>query len=305
MATTLPPHFIELVQDALLKSFWKKLALKNFLRRSHVSDSFLAQLDESESKRDWLDRLFPKLEASERGQALIRQMARSHSEQSSFPDLKSWEDSVEKIRAAKEAVAALRQYIGQKDKERVNEEEAAAARKRGEELRERNLRSQTDLAKLKTRLDEMAMRLGAQQAGYDFQDWFYDLMEFCEVDNRKPYNAPSGRQIDGSVTIGDTTYLVELKFTATQSDATDIDSIEAKLKDKADNTMAILVSMSGFSSVAITEASCDKTPHLLLDHSHLYLVLTGGMSFAELIKRVRRHSSQAGEAYLPVNRFGG
>ena len=41
MIQGLPPHFIDLVQDALLKSFWTKKALRTFIRRSHISESFL------------------------------------------------------------------------------------------------------------------------------------------------------------------------------------------------------------------------------------------------------------------------
>ena len=40
-------------------------------------------------------------------------------------------------------------------------------------------------------------------------------MAFCEVDHRRPY-VTEGRQIDGSITVDGTTYLVELKFTAQQ-----------------------------------------------------------------------------------------
>jgi hypothetical protein len=38
------------------------------------------------------------------------------------------------------------------------------------------------------------------------------LMCFCDVEHRRPYVA-GGRQIDGSITLDGTTYLVELKFT--------------------------------------------------------------------------------------------
>jgi hypothetical protein len=96
MASAPPPHFIELVQDALLKSFWTKKALRNFLRRSHIKESVLAQLPPEGTKRDWLDWLFPKLEASDKGHAIIQQMARSLAEQTTFPDLANWEDSTEK-----------------------------------------------------------------------------------------------------------------------------------------------------------------------------------------------------------------
>ena len=301
----LPSHLIELVQDALLKSFWRKPALKNFLRRNGISEAALAQLDNSETKRVWLDRLFPKIEISERGQAVIQQMAASLADQTSFPDLTTWEDSELKIMQAKEAVAALKEYLDRKKQERIDEREAARNRKLGEEVRERHLRSQHDLGKLKDRLDELATGIGTAKAGYDFQPWFYDLMDFSEIENRRPYIAPSGRQIDGSITLEGFTYLVELKFTAAQAAPTDIDSIAKKVNSNSDNTMGIAVSMSGFNDGAIREASGSKSPLLLFDFSHLYLALSGAMPFADIVRRVRRHSSQEGQAYLAVKDFGG
>jgi hypothetical protein len=112
-------------------------------------------------------------------------------------------------------------------------------------------------------------------------------------------------EVFGSITIDGTTYLVELKFTASQADAPDIDSILKKVNDKADNTMGIMVSMSGFSSVAVKEASFSKSPLLLLDYSHLYMVLSGVIAFPDTVRRIRRHSSQEGKAFLPVTEFGG
>jgi hypothetical protein len=100
-----------------------------------------------------------------------------------------------------------------------------------------------------------------------------------------------------------TTYLVELKFTAEQATATDIDTFHKKVTTKADNTMGIMVSISGYSSVARQEASGERTPLLLLDHAHIYLVLGGMMGLSDVIDRVRRHASQTGEAYLPASEF--
>ncbi len=68
--------------------------------------------------------------------------------------------------------------------------------------------------------------------------------------------------------------------------------------------MGVIVSMSGYSSVAINEASFSKSPLLLLDAGHLYFVLGGLATFPDLLRRVRRHSSQEGAAYLPVTEFG-
>ncbi|WP_181448081.1 hypothetical protein [Dissulfurirhabdus thermomarina] len=94
-----------------------------------------------------------------------------------------------------------------------------------------------------------------------------------------------------------------MKFTTNQADAPDIDTFYKKVTSKADNTMGIMVSISGYSSVARKEASGDRTPLLLADHSHLYLVLSGVMGLADVIERIRRHASQTGEAYLAPTNF--
>lgn len=164
-------------------------------------------------------------------------------------------------------------------------------------------RTETDLEKLTSTLNALAKDLGSQQAGYAFQTWFYDLLDYSDVVNRRPYKH-DGRQIDGSLTHGGTTYLVELKFTAEQASAPDIDSFLKKVNDKADNTMGIMVSISGYSTVAKKEASGPKTPLLLMDHNHLYMILSNVMKCSDLIERIRRHASQTGVAYLSPSEFG-
>ena len=300
MPEGLPPHFLDLVADALLHSFWRKRSLRNFLRRMNIKDSFLATWQEdSETKRDFIYRMFPQLEKSEAGQNTLRSIARELADQVKFPDLDNWENSTELKAKAADAVRALKAYLAKQRDDVATAREQVAARKRAQALREERAKQTANLDTLKDRLDRLAVRLGTPEAGYEFQDWFYDLVGHFELVSRRPYVA-AGRQIDGSVTVEGTTYLVELKFTAGQGDANDIDTFFRKVTDKADNTMGIMVSVSGYSSVAIGEASKPKTPLLLLDHGHLYAILGGTVTFAELIGRARRHSSQTSKAYLPV-----
>jgi Restriction endonuclease len=173
-------------------------------------------------------------------------------------------------------------------------------RKHQEEVR----RSKQTLESLSRRLNELGQDWVPKAPATIFQDWFYDLMDFFEVTNRRPY-VVNGRQIDGSVTVSGTTYLVELTFTREQTGAPDVDTMLKKIHDKADNTMGIMVSISGFSETAVSEASGPRTPVLLMDHRHLYLTLGGGVTVGEIIDRVRRHASQAGEALLAPDRFEG
>jgi hypothetical protein len=304
MATKITARLIELTYEAALKSFWRREALRKFLRATHIAEAHIATWTSEESKRDFLDRTFQPLQRNERGQAVIFEMAKALSEQTSFPDLRNWEDSSQKIAAATKAVAELKSYMRAQSEQIREEREREEAKQKAREERQRVQRSQTDLSALQSRLDSLHGSVGTQQGGYDFQTWFYDALDFSEIQNRRPY-VSNGRQIDGSITIEGTTYLVELKFTASQSGSTDIDSLRAKVEDKADNTMGVMVSISGYSSVAINQASGRKTALLLLDAPHLYLFLSGAMALSDIVTRVRRHASQTGEAYLPTNKFGG
>jgi hypothetical protein len=75
------------------------------------------------------------------------------------------------------------------------------------------------------------------------------------------------------------------------------------VNDKADNTMGIMISMAGYPQTAIQQASGKKTPIILMDYSHLYLVLGGTWALQEVVSRLRRHASQTGQAFLPSPEF--
>ncbi len=304
MKTRLTPHYISLVYEACLRSFWRRKALAKFLRQCNISAEFLQNWAPDESKRDVLDRLFLRLPKSDKGRSALVRMAGFLMEQESFPDLNNWEDSDVKLKEAHDAVSKLRRYHSRQQEELRSEEDKVAAQRSFAELQRQATQSQQTLRGLNDRLNSLARSLGEQKAGYDFQEWFFELLDFSELSNRKPY-VHRGRQIDGSLTVSGTTYLVELKFTREQAGATDIDSFYKKITTKADNTMGVMVSISGYSSIAKQEASGQRTPMLLLDHNHLYMVLGGIIGLGDLVDRVRRHASQTGEAYLSADDFGG
>lgn len=303
MTTRLGPHFVELVFNASLKSFWRKQSLRKFLRQCRISEHFLSSWAAEETKRELLDRLFMELQKKPKGQAVILDMARALVAQQSFPDLEQWEDSKQKIAEATTAISRLQPALARLEEEAVRREDRKEAQRRFRNQQQELGRNRVDLEKLEERLSQLSASLGTQKAGYEFERWFFALADFFEVKNRKPYKH-KGRQIDGALAIGDTSYLVELKFTTDQAGATDIDSALKKIRDKAENTMGVMVSISGFSTVAADEASGPRTPLLLLDHRHLYLILGGTMSLQEVVERVRRHASQTGEAFLAPEDFG-
>jgi hypothetical protein len=306
MAQRLSAHFVQVTKDALLKSFWRKPALKAYLRSSGIDGRLLGQLSDAESKRNWLDFLVPKLEDNDVGQILLQRIARDLASQHAFPDLMNWEDTEQKLTEAKSAITALKELVDRLDEHKEELAQAAGLRQKGQEQCQANIRAQSNLATFKDRLDRLATEsLGTAAGGYAFEKWFYEFMDFCEIENRKPYKTPDGRQVDGAITIDGTTYHGELKFEAKPTEVSAIDSILSKVEDVHDNTMAILVSMGGISEGAKTKASKPRSPLLLLDFSHVYLALGGSISFGDVIRRIRRHGSHEGKAYLPVGDFSG
>lgn len=302
MISRITPRLVELTYEATLKSFHRRKALSTFLLTSSIPEAFISTWDQSETKREFLDRLFPKLCANDNGKIVIFKIAKSLSEKLTFPDMLGFEDSEQKIREATKATQDLKGYLANQESSIQTDQERKKTQERVHEFKQNIQRSITDRDQLQNQLKSINSMIGTQEGGYKFEEWFFQLLEYSDINCRRPYKS-NGRQIDGSLTIDGTTYLLELKFTQKQSTANDIDSLKAKVDKMADNTMGIMISISSYSSVAISDASGRKTTLLLIDASHLYLFLSGAMNFDEILTRIRRHASQTGEAYLSIRDF--
>jgi hypothetical protein len=309
MSRILSSNFIDLTLDAALKVFWRKNALRRFLRQHHISENELATWhSEDESKRDYLTRLFDKLIGIKdySGYKIISNMAQALAEMEHFPDLENWEDSKLKINSAKDAVGRLKSEVKKLDKQLSDEQETIRRRQTAEEEQKKHALASQSLEKLTAELSALVPHLGTVAGGFAFEKWFYGLVGFFELPARPPYKDSNGRQIDGSVTIDGTTFLIETKFTKEQTTPDAIDSFLSKIGTKADNTMGLLVSMGGFNPGAIKTASRDRTPILLMDYSHLYnLILSEMMGLPDVIRRILRHASQTGESFLGAADFSG
>lgn len=303
MTKKLSSTFIELTQDAVLKALWFKPSLRLFLQQHGIKDSALSNWHADQSKRDFIQWLWPKLIKTDEGHNAILKMARSLAEMEHFPDLERKEDTKIRITEAKESVARLRAQV-LKINETLRESKEAEQRRKAAQLEiAKKIVSQQSAEKLEKQLHDLVSQLGTQDGGYAFEKWFYDLSIFYELEARPSYMA-SGRQIDGAITIDSTTFLLETKFTRNPVGSPEVDVFMAKIESKSDNTMGILVSISGFNENAIKSASKPRTPMLLLDHNHIFnLVLRGVMSLPELVSRVKRHASQTGAAYLSHDEF--
>jgi len=303
MSKRLSPTFVELTQDALLKAFWFKPSLRLFLQQHNISDRALAQWHADQSKRDFILWLWPRLVKDEKGQNAILSMARSLAEMKHFPDLERKEDTKIRIPEAKGAISRLREAVLAINQSIRETKEAERRRTTAQEEMAAHIAAQQSIEKLQNSLTEITPQLGTQPGGYAFERWFYDLAIYFELDARTGYKA-EGRQIDGAITIEGTTFLLETKFTNEPVGSPDIDTFMAKIESKADNTMGLFVSISGFNDGAKRTASKQRTPMLLLDHSHIIdLILRGVMTLPQVVSRIKRHASQTGSSYLGASEF--
>jgi restriction endonuclease Mrr len=303
MNKKLSPAFVELTQDALLKAFWYKSTLRLFLQQHSIAERALAQWHADQSKRDFVLWLWPQLVKDEKGQNVILSMARSLSEMKHFPDLERKEDTKVRIPEAGEAVARLREAVLAINETIRETKDTEKRRKVALEEMSARVAAQQSLEKLQNRLTEITSQLGTQLGGYAFERWFYDLAIYFELEARPGYHA-NGRQIDGALTVEGTTFLLETKFTDKPIGSQDIDTFMAKIESKADNTMGLFISISGFNEGAKRSASKQRTPMLLLDHSHIFnLILPGAMTLPQVVSRIKRHASQTGSSYLGASEF--
>ena len=303
MAKKLSPIFVDLTQDTLLKVFWFKNSLRLFLQQQNISNDILAQWHSDQTKRDFVTYVFTQLVNDEKGQNIILSIARSLSDMKHFTDLERKEDSKIAIPEAKKAVARLREEVLAINETIRDTKDAELRRKAAQEQMVANKVAQQSIEKLQDKLTELMPQLGIQAGGYAFERWFYELAVYFELEARPGYKA-DGRQIDGAVTIEGTTFLVEAKFTKEPVGSQDIDVFVGKIERKADNTMGIMVSISGFNEGAIQTASKQRTPMLLIDYGHIYnLILRGIMTLPQVVSRVKRHASQTGISFLAADKF--
>ena len=155
MAQKLSSYIVQLIQDACLKSFWYKRALKSFLRRHHITEQSLAPLA-GEQKRDYLYWLFDELcKASDsRKYALVMEMGRDLASQTAFPDLANVENSDQKMSEAREAVRLLAAELRELDAKIEEQEERRVRREKAADLKAQTIRTAQTLKTLRDRFEE-------------------------------------------------------------------------------------------------------------------------------------------------------
>ena len=296
MRSVITNEYIEKMTDILRNSFNRRVTMNRFMDKCRIPDGLEAKWRVSESKEQFLVRLFPILRKNREGQSAIIRMAYYLINLNTFPDLQGWDNSAKMIKIARDSVLKLKEYHKQQLEFLDRMEQIHKRQKEYEEKLKQLEENRQSLESFKDRLHDLSGRLGEDNAHYQFQKWFFDLMDFFNIANHRAYLYSS--ENDGWIKVDEIQYLISLKFSPGQASVLDIDHFYKNVTSQGINWMGLMISPAGYSRLAIEEASGVRTPLLLLDHNHIYLILNYLISPDNLVQKLRYLTKKSGDSYI-------
>ena len=214
-----------------------------------------------------------------------------------FSHLKKWENAIENVPKAREAVQVLRKQTKGYFEELEEQELREKRRKRREEALAEKEAYSSNLEKLRGNFVELSMMKDSQKRGIAFERYLNQLFRFFELDPKGSFNI-SQEQIDGLFTFDNTEYLLEAKWHKKPLSLTNSAyAFATKIGGKSKLAMGLLVSINGFNefeNVNTDQLKC----MLLMDGEDLYYVVDGKITLTELLYRKRRGLAESGQIFL-------
>lgn len=176
---------------------------------------------------------------------------------------------------------------------------ASSEATRNKDNKNRNL-MELELKKLFEMYDELTRSNEPQRRGYLLQEILRRLFALNRFDVKKSFQRnDGGEQIDGGFMFDGWYYLVECKWTKTQSQTRDLDSLLGKVNRGGKQLMGLFLSIEGWSVhvVPLLKQNPEKCI-ILMDGSDLYNVLSGKISLGTLIKEKLSWLNQKSEPFL-------
>ena len=140
--------------------------------------------------------------------------------------------------------------------------------------------------------------LDPQRRGYEFEKYLRDVFDAFGLAARASFRL-RGEQIDGSLSLGQETYLLEAKWTNAQVDGATLRSFNAKVEDKARWSRGLMVSQSGFTAHGLHALGRGKSV-VCIDGLDLHDTLTRRLDLSSVIAAKVRRAAETGMAFVPV-----
>jgi hypothetical protein len=293
------------LMDALATVFWYKRDLRSFLVAATGDPTLIARLDWSAYKRAIVEQLVQHLATHpERYHDLLLRLIVDVAQMDDFPKLRGIEDSAAKTDAARDSVRELRKYVKPYEEELMERERARGRIAKARAAADDRRYMQAKLDELKERYQQLVVMDNPQARGLALEPLLRDLFALFDLDPRAAFKL-KGEQIDGSVTVGSTHFLVEAKWTKEPTDRKELDAFRAKVETKLENTLGLFVSINSFQESAVSLHSGRGALMLLMTGADLYAVLDGRVDLVELLGRKHRHASQTGEVLIEAHQLVG
>jgi hypothetical protein len=154
------------------------------------------------------------------------------------------------------------------------------------------------LDELKEEFKKLERMRSAQSRGLKFEKWLFNLFEHFELAPRFSYLREND-QIDGSFELDGKEYLMEAKWWKVDKKVGSkvSDTIFGKLNRCLVGTVALIISISGFSEEAVRAAAGHKNI-ILMDKKNLKAILERNCDLGSLIRKIRRKMAEEGKPYL-------
>jgi hypothetical protein len=153
--------------------------------------------------------------------------------------------------------------------------------------------------RLAERLDEEVEKLPPQERGYAFERFLDATFAVFHLSPHKSFRL-QGEQIDGSLQLDHTTYLVEAKWQASTIGSHELYAFTGVVKSKASWTRGLFISYSGFSPDGLHAFERGEKAIICLSGDELRYILAHNFDMAGALRLKARHAAETGEVFIPL-----
>jgi hypothetical protein len=150
------------------------------------------------------------------------------------------------------------------------------------------------LPELKARFDRLVAAADAQRRGYELQALLGDLFAIKGLAPRGSFRLV-GEEIDGSFDFQGNTYLVEARWRAALTAASELYAFQEKVERKSAWTRGLFISINGFTAQALEAFGRGKAARIIgMDGRDLAVILEGLYSLPQALQLKLRVLSETG-----------
>jgi len=300
-----PPEVIRALKEALRNIYWYKDDLRLFFLACELPDNVIAKQgwhDSQEYKVRIASKVLDELiSMDDAGLGHIRRITQRILDIPNFDHLRNLEDGADKVSAARKSVEVLRELVLKHDATLRKEREEQAVRTN--RFVQAMKRLNDEIGRLQIQFYELVATENAQQRGFLFQNFLWELFTAHDLNPRGPFRN-TGEEIDGAFEFDMTQFLLEAKWQKESVGAASLDSFSKKVERKLENTLGLFVALNGFTESGLGAFSGSRPSIILLDGEDLAVVLQGLVDFRDLLKRKVRYASQTGNPFLRARDIG-